>query len=288
VRAKQLFKELEVSVRTIDPVKDVQHKHHFFQIIYVLEGAGVQVINENRYSFTKGDIFLLTPEDNHSYIVDSNPLFCIIDFTKSFFYKHVNSREEKIDISDFFNRLEYIFHNQHNVKGNLVSDGDKGIFEVLINQLIAEKKHEQTFGKIITQNIIFLILNLIARNIQQQIITYSKELNPQNKTHKITSYIQQHIFDKEYLSIPNLAEHFNISPGHLSRSFKAETGGTIKDYIIRYKLDIIQSRLKFSDLTISEIALEMNFTDESHLNKVFKSALGVTAKQFRLGNQKRR
>jgi AraC family L-rhamnose operon regulatory protein RhaS len=286
MRSRQIYTELEVSVLEIDSFIAVQHKHHFFQIIYVLEGEGIQVINENHYRFTKGDIFLLTPDDNHSYILDSKPLFCTIDFTKNFFYKHVNSREEKIDLSDFFSRLEYIFHNQHNVKGNLVPDSDKRIFEVLIDQLIREKEQEQTFGKIITQNIIFLILNLIARNIQHQIIAYSRELNPKNKTHEITSYIQQHIFDKAYLSIPNLAEHFNLSPGHLSRSFKEETGRTIKDYITRYKLDIIKSRLKYSDLTISEIAFEINFTDESHLNKIFKAAFGLTAKQFRLNNHK--
>lgn len=281
MRARQIFKELEVSVIAIDAATEVTHKHNFFQIIYVLEGTGMQVINENRYPFAKGDMFLITPEDTHSYELNLKPLFCVIDFTKNFFYKHVNSREEKIDISDFFKRLEYIFHNQHNIKGNLIPENDKLIFDVLINQLISEKEDERTFGKIITQNIIFLLLNLIARNIQIQTITYSKELNPRSKTNEITTYIQQYIFDKERLSIPDLSKHFNISAGHLSRTFKDETGRTIKDYITTYKLEIIKSRLKFSDLTISEIANELNFTDESHLNKKFKSAFGLTAKQFR-------
>ncbi|MDR6943729.1 AraC family transcriptional regulator [Mucilaginibacter pocheonensis] len=281
MRAKQLFKELEVSVIAVDRATQVRHTHHFFQIIYVLEGAGIQVINGNRYPFTKDDVFLLTPDDDHSYILDSKPLFCVIDFTKNFFFKHANSKEEKVDVSDFFNRLEYIFHNQHNVKGNLVHPKDKDIFSILISQLISEKENERTFGKIITQNIIFLILNLIARNIQDHIIAYAKELNPKNKTHEIISYIQQHIFEKEFLSISAIAGHFNVSIGHLSRSFKEETGRTIKDYITKYKLEIIKSRLKLSDLTISQIAFEMNLADESHLNKIFKAAFGMTASQYR-------
>lgn len=287
MRAKQIFKELEVSVLAVDSSTQVQHTHHFFQIIYVLEGSGIQVINENRYSFTKGDVFLLTPEDNHSYILDSKPLFCIINFTKNFFYKQTNSKEEKIDVSDFFKRLEYIFHNQHNVKGSLNYPKDKDIFSVLTTQLLIEKENEKTFGKIITQNIIFLILNLLARNIQDHIIAYSKVHNPKNKTHEITSYIQQHIFEKERLSIPAIASQFNVSTGHLSRSFKEETGRTIKDYVTRYKLDIIKSRLKFSDLSISQIANEMNLSDESHLNKVFKAAFGMTASQYRNSTNRR-
>lgn len=281
MRARQLFKELEVSVLAIDAATELTHKHNFFQIIYVLEGTGYQIINGNRYQFKKGDIFLITPDDTHSYELNLKPLFCIIDFTQNFFFKQANSREEKIDVSDFFKRLEYIFHNQHNVRGNLIPEADKTIFGVLINQLIIEKENDHTFGKIITQNIIFLLLNLLARNIQQRIITYAKELNPKSKTQEITTYIQQHIFDKKQLSLASLAAYFNISAGHLNTIFKEDTGRTIKNYIMQYKLDIIQSRLKFSHLTISEIAYEMNFTDESHLNKVFKSAFGLTAKQFR-------
>jgi AraC family L-rhamnose operon regulatory protein RhaS len=75
-----------------------------------------------------------------------------------------------------------------------------------------------------------------------------------------------------------------MSEGHLSRYFKQQTGDSLKSYITKYKLDIIKTRLKFSDLTISEIAYEMNFTDESHLNKMFKAAFGLTAKQFRINS----
>jgi AraC family L-rhamnose operon regulatory protein RhaS len=282
MRSKQLYKEVEVTVVTLDSAIEGLHKHHFFQIIYVLEGSGIHSVNENRFPFGKGDVFLLTPEDAHSYEVVSPPVFCIIDFTKNFFFKTANSREEKVDISDAFKRLEYIFHNQHNAKGSLILDSDKHIFESLINQLILEKQNEGSFSKIIKQNIIFLLLNFIARDIQQRSIGYPQEGKPQNKIQIITAYIQQHIYDKELLFIKRLAEQFNMSEGHLSRYFKQETGDTLKNYITRYKLDIIQTRLKFSDHTISQIAVELNFTDESHLNKVFKSAFGLTPKQFKM------
>ena len=282
MRSKQLYKELEVRVIAVDPALQSLHKHHYFQLIYVLEGSGIHVVNENRFHFKKGDVFFLTPEDAHSYEAVSPPVFCIIDFTKNFFFKTANSLDEKVDISEAFRRLEYIFHNQHNVMGSLIVDGDRQVFKALINQLIAEKENESPFSKIITQNIIFLLLNFIARCIQQRSVSYSREGKPQNKIHTISTYIQQHIYDKQLLLLDSLAEKFNMSEGHLSRYFKQQTGSTVKDYITRYKLDIIQTRLKFSDLTISEIAAELDFTDESHLNKTFKNAFGVTAKKFKL------
>ena len=281
MKSIQLYKDVEVSVKELKSNASGLHKHNFFELIYVLDGSGIHNINENNYEFKKGDVFLLTPDDAHTFQIVVPTRFCIIDFTKSFFSKSADRQEEKMDVSEFFKRLEYIFHNHHNVKGNILSTADKNIFEVLINQLITEKENEQLFKEIITQNIVFLLLHLIARNIQQNITNYFKKQNPKNKIHEITAYIQQNIYNKELIKIENLATHFNKSADHLSRYFKTQTGSTIKDYITRYKLNLIQTRLKFSDLSVSEIAYEMNFTDESHLNKMFKKVFGKTATQFK-------
>src|SRR5258708_1108599 len=167
------------------------------------------------------------------------------------------------------------------LKGNIISANDKNVFEVLVNQLISEKENEQLFNEIIIQNIVFLLLHLIARNVQENITNYFKKGNPKNKIHEITAYIQQNIYKKELIKIENLATHFNKSAEHVSRYFKTQTDSTIKDYITRYKINLIQTRLKFSDLSVSEIAHEMNFTDESHLNKMFKNVFGKTVTQFK-------
>ena len=43
-----------------------------------------------------------------------------------------------------------------------------------------------------------------------------------------------------------------------------------------------------SDLTISQIADELEFTDESHLNKTFKLIHGQTAKQYRIAKRNKK
>lgn len=55
------------------------------------------------------------------------------------------------------------------------------------------------------------------------------------------------------------------------RVFKKQTGETLQQYISNYKLRLIETRLLHSDMRISEIAYELNFADESHLNKPLKS-----------------
>ncbi|WP_315823771.1 helix-turn-helix domain-containing protein [Paraflavitalea speifideaquila] len=61
-----------------------------------------------------------------------------------------------------------------------------------------------------------------------------------------------------------------ISLHYLGRYFKKQTGETLQQYITHYKLRLIEARLLHSDRRIGEIAAELQFTDESHLNRLFK------------------
>jgi AraC-like DNA-binding protein len=52
-------------------------------------------------------------------------------------------------------------------------------------------------------------------------------------------------------------------------------------YIAKYKIKLIEHRLKFSDKRINEIADEFGFTDVSHLNKYFKKHKGNNLTAYR-------
>src|SRR5258708_40225220 len=89
------------------------------------------------------------------------------------------------------------------LKGNIISANDKNVFEVLVNQLISEKENEQVFNEIIIQNIVFLLLHLIARDVQQNVTNYFKKGKRTNKIHEVTPYIQQNIYNMHLIRIEN-------------------------------------------------------------------------------------
>ena len=282
MKMTQLYQDVEVTVKELAPNFSPPHRHNFFELIYVLEGNGIHRINNNNFNYSKGNVFLLTPEDSHTFKSGIPAKFCIIDFTKNFLSKSNFQKRDRAELSDFFIRLEYVFHNHHNIKGDIIAnESDRKLMDILFLQLVAENENRRIFQEIITQNIVFLLLHIVVRNIQQGIASNFKQENPKNKVHEITAYIQQNIYNKELIKIEKIAVHFNKSADHLSRYFKKQTGITMKEYIIQYKLNLIKTRLTYSDLTISEIAHEMNFTDESHLNKLFKNHYGKTVSQFK-------
>lgn len=277
----QFFSDIEITLRNVKSSVLPPHRHHYFELLYILEGTGMHTINGNHYQYEEGNLFLLTPEDTHSFKTTSNTNVCIVDFTRGLFAKRHRKETERAEISEFFVRLEYVFHNHQSLNGYIAIPEEAELYKILIMQLIREKQHERMYSGLIIQNIVFLLLNIIARLIQENIAGELKKAGNKNIIHEVITYIQQNIYNKELLKIGTLAMRFHKTPDHLNRYFKQQTGLTLKICINRYRLNLVERRLRYSDLSISEIADELGYTDESHLNKAFKSVYQTTAKEYR-------
>lgn len=72
-----------------------------------------------------------------------------------------------------------------------------------------------------------------------------------------------------------------IGQGYLGKYFKKHVGEGIQQYITNYKLKLVETRLLHSNMRINEIVMELGFTDESHLNRLFKKYRGMSPTEFR-------
>ena len=256
----------EKEVWDLDP-----HQHNFYEIIYIIEGDGLHIINENKVGYTAKSLFLITPKDTHYFKVNNKTTFCIITFTEIYFTQKTANQGELRDFSELFKNIEIILYNMNTTTNEIIFQKEDKIFaEFLVNQILYEAKQGKYFHDIITQNIVFLLLNLIARNVLANIGERFTNLNAKSIVHQIIIYIQKNIYNNEKLSLKSIAEEFSKSTDYIGQYFKNQTGESIKNYILDYKLNLVTSRLLNSDYTISEIAYEVGFTDESHLNKTFK------------------
>src|ERR1700730_18459766 len=171
MRASLMYQDFITTIKelTFDP--SPPHRHHYFELIYVLKGSGIHQINANNYNYEKGNLFLLTPEDIHTFKPLTATAFFIVDFTKNFFLQRSNKEQRFTSASDLFEKLEYIFHNQERLKGDVITgEKDKEFAGILIERLIAEKQNPTKELDNFVKNIVFLLLDLIARSIRQQVL----------------------------------------------------------------------------------------------------------------------
>ena len=92
-------------------------------------------------------------------------------------------------------------------------------------------------------------------------------------------YIHDH--HHERITVRMLAEHVGLSPEYLSSKFKRETGLTVSAYISRARIGEAKAMLRFSDLSIGEIAAQLSFSSQSYFQTAFKRETGMTPQQYR-------
>ncbi|MBQ6796586.1 MAG: helix-turn-helix domain-containing protein [Clostridia bacterium] len=83
------------------------------------------------------------------------------------------------------------------------------------------------------------------------------------------------------ITLEELAENAGVSAGHLSRLFRSELGMSAGDYIREKKLDSAKELLKYSDLSLVDIASALSFASQSYFISVFKKHEGITPNRYR-------
>lgn len=79
---------------------------------------------------------------------------------------------------------------------------------------------------------------------------------------------------KESIDIPALAARAGVHPAHLCRTFRRFRNNTISDAVLRARVQHVARRLIESDESLSTIASEAGFSDQSHMTRVFKRFTG--------------
>ena len=72
-----------------------------------------------------------------------------------------------------------------------------------------------------------------------------------------------------------------ISPAHLSRIFKQETGISVSEYIRQRKIDMAKNLLRFSSYDFADIAAMLSYSSQSHFIQHFRTQMGMTPKAYR-------
>jgi AraC family transcriptional regulator len=72
-----------------------------------------------------------------------------------------------------------------------------------------------------------------------------------------------------------LAAVAGFSPAHFARQFKQATGLAPHQYLIHRRVERARGLLETGLLTVAEVAHQVGFTDQSHLDRHFKHLMGV-------------
>jgi len=266
----------ELHVEEISKWGKRAHKHNFFEIVYVERGSGYQCINTHEFAYNEGNIFLLPPLDCHSFRIAEPSTFYYIRFTDYLFKKETDHTQ----YGHWFDKIAYILANYNRVPGDIIPTVRERQFIVQnIKSIQQEYTASDNYSEAIIAGVIASILNILARSIERR---YVDDANAsEGQFGEVLRYIHHNLTDRSKISLTALAQRFAISENYFSEYFKKQAGEPLVSYIMKSKLRLAETKFLHTDLSLKEIAYQLNFTDSSHLARTFKRAYGMTVGEFK-------
>ncbi|MEI3790629.1 MULTISPECIES: AraC family transcriptional regulator [unclassified Chryseobacterium] len=271
---ENIHQPLEVFYEKVNdcPLRDRQF--NFFEFVYVISGTGNHTVNGNKFWYSAGDLFLITPNDCHAFDLEHTCEFIVIRFGESYIREY---QWKSID------HIECLLYYASHIPGSvLVNNDDRKMVDLGIQNLQQAIKNQSIYNEDLIRHFVNAVIVIAARNmamIQPRLIT----LNAGSRILQILDYIQKHISRPQFLKISVISEKFGLSPTYLGSYFRKQCNESIQQYISSYRIRLIEHRLRFSDKRVHEIADEFGFADESHINKFFKRHKGLSLKAYRVG-----
>jgi AraC-like DNA-binding protein/quercetin dioxygenase-like cupin family protein len=103
--------------------------------------------------------------------------------------------------------------------------------------------------------------------------------HPQDLVGRLREYVRAHL--AEPLTLDDLAQTAGLSRFYFSRAFLRAAKQTPMQFVMAMRLDAAQGMLMTSDAPLKQIARATGFSDEFHLSKSFKKALGRSPSSLR-------
>lgn len=243
-----------------------------YKIYWIEDGSGTYRIDFKEFTINGSGIFCLSP--GQVFTIESEQVQSAfqIAFDKDFYCVETHGKEIACN--------GLLFNNVHRATAISVKDGEKGIFQNLVNQMIAEIENKGSSHRDMLETYLrmFLIQTLRLVDVQEaavQEVTHQQDQLAQD----FIALVEKH-FRQEH-TVTGYAEKLFIAPKSLTKRLK------VLDYpspsqIIKDRLVLEAKRqLKFSTKTIKEIAFELGFDDPAYFSRLFSKNAGASPAQYR-------
>ncbi|WP_379158815.1 response regulator [Paenibacillus sp. sgz5001063] len=122
----------------------------------------------------------------------------------------------------------------------------------------------------------YFLLSSYVHRLCTESVAYLAELKQANEGNTIFNVIQY--VDLEFrgkLQLQDLARQFHMNSTYLGQLFRKETGRSFSEYVNEKRIEAAKGLLKRTQLKISDIALQVGFSNTDYFIEKFKGMVGV-------------
>ncbi|MCK4923297.1 MAG: helix-turn-helix domain-containing protein [Bacteroidales bacterium] len=260
---------------------EVEHFHDFHELVFIVKGKGIQVIEQNEYLVSAGDVFALQGNQRHFFKDASGIEIVNVMFDPQSEKKLISSFIQKLEGYNALFILESNYRAQYHFKNKLhLNRSELAKLEFILNSMIQEQENKLEGYHCLLQNKFEELIILLSRHYSMLESTEAKSLV---RIGKVIDYLENNFVEKIYLD--EISEMTFMSSRNFQRIFKKAVGLTLFQYINHIRLQNARKLLRKTETPISEVAIESGFTDSNYFTKCFKKEFNCTPINFRMRNK---
>lgn len=249
----------DVFGRQVPPERQL-HRHDELEANFVVQGRATYLLNGRRYEMRPRDLLWLFPEQDHLLLEQDAGFGMWIMVWKPEAIRGVcTSAKNKTLLGG---NPAGSFHRR-------LSDSSARKLNSLLENILLDDPDYLNAG--------LLHALVCAWHEFQQ----ASSASPGEELHPSIERVARLLRDGNESGLEDLAHEVGLSPGHLSRLFKKQTGLTVPDFRNRQRLDIF-FRLygRGRQRTLSQAALAAGFGSYPQFHRVFKELTGQSPAEF--------
>ncbi len=260
---------------------EIEHTHDFVELVFIVRGKGVQVIEAQEYEVSTGDIFVLQGNQKH-YFKNASKLEIInVMFSTKFGQGFISNEIKQLEGYRALFLLESRFRAEHHFKNKLHLDRRRLLdLEYLLNNMISELSNKRNGYQIILTNKLQEIIVLLSRDYSSLDATEAQALI---RISKVLDHLEHTYQEKLYLD--SLADIACMSTRNFQRVFRKAVGASPTQYIMQIRLKESQRLLLKTNQSIADIAEITGFNDANYFIKCFKNYYKSTPLKYRIESQ---
>ena len=250
----------------------VEHKHTFFEFVYIQKGTSRQYIDGVEYNVRHGDLLFINRNQTHSYTPSDICEFVNILINPEFIGKELMNTESLITL--FSHSMFEEFESLDASFGQCVhfSGEDRSEIDTVIDILLREYKEKNIGYKSVMQGCIRILFSKMLRALQKsdsQPVRESNEL-----IEEIKNYIDEN-FDRR-ITLSEIAEKSFYNPIYFGNLLKKHFGKSFSTYVKEKRISKAAELLKNTDKSVDEVMSLVGYNDKKLFYSHFKETYGTT------------
>ncbi|WP_256333833.1 AraC family transcriptional regulator [Staphylococcus sp. HMSC062C03] len=234
----------------------------YLSLNLILKGnVTCQSENQNKH-YHVGDLILINSYQNFLILEDSDVSYMSLRLSNNYFSHYIEDKN--------------IYFHFEEVSKKIHDDIKTLLAKIGITYLRKGKFHQLHMDQMMIQ-LIEMLVKFIPYQSRQELI---HEHNKDDVFASLASeFINQHFMER--IGLDDLSDYINLSSSYTSRLFTKKLGTSFNSYLNKVRTRNAEHDLKYSDISITDIAMKNGFSNSTSLAKHFKLWYHMTPGDYR-------